>query len=101
MLLLMVVAQASYAQQFRMVANPSGFPTQINDSTYQVSVLFAADQTGNGFLPTQIVGDGSYRIFYQNEAIFKITDISNQTFASADLTIVYFSGSNSTPVGLK
>ena len=99
MLLLMVVAQASYAQQFRMVANPSGFPTQINDSTYQVSVLFAADQTGNGFLPTQIVGDGSYRIFYQNEAIFKITDISNQTFASADLTIVYFSGSNSTPVG--
>jgi hypothetical protein len=99
MLLLIVVAQASYAQQFRMVANPSGFPTQINDSTYQVSVLFAADQTGNGFLPTQIVGDGSYRIFYQNEAIFKITGISNQTFASADLTIVYLGGSNSTPVG--
>jgi hypothetical protein len=99
MLLLMVVASAGYAQQFRMVANPSGFPTPINDSTYQVSVLFAADQTGNGFLPTQIPGDGSYRIFYQNEAIFKITGISNQTFASADLTIVYLGGSSTSPVG--
>lgn len=97
-LLLLVAASASYAQQFRMVANPSGFPTQLNDSTYQVSVLFAADQTGNGFLPTQIVADGSYRIFYQNEAIFKITGLSNQTFSSADLTIVYFAGST-TPVG--
>lgn len=87
------------AQQFRLVGNPSGFPNQVNDSTYTLSIDFAADQTGNSFLPTQIPGDGTYRIFFQNQRIYSITAVANATFSSADLTLVEYANTDGQPSG--
>jgi hypothetical protein len=97
-LFLLTLGVAS-GQQFRLVGNPSGFPTTVNDSTYTLSVTFASDQTGNGFLPTQIPTDGSYRMFFQNDRVYKITDMANVTFSAADLTLVEYFTSDGAPSG--
>lgn len=93
----MLLAVTAFSQQFRLVGNPTGFPTQINDSTYTLSVDFASDQTGNSFLPTQI--DSTFRMFFQNEKIYRIDSVANATFSSADFWLVEFGDTDGQPSG--
>lgn len=82
--------------QFRMVG--TGTWSTINDSTYQATITFNADLTGNSFLATQILQD-SFRVFTGLEKIYRIDSVWSQTFSGAILKVVEYGGSQGAPSG--
>jgi len=86
-----VLAQA----QFRMVGNASW--TTINDSTYSATITFQSDLTGQGYLPTQIVA--GYQLFTPTEQLYRVDQVLNTTFSSAEVQVVEIGATEGAPLG--
>jgi lysophospholipase L1-like esterase len=70
--------------------------TVVNDSTYTVTIIFQADQTGQGYLPTQITT--AHRVIDTNGKTYRVSAVVSSNFTEATLTLVE-RGSNGAPLG--
>lgn len=93
--IIFLLATVSGFSQFRMVG--TGTWSTVNDSTYTATVNFQSDLTGQGYLATAIVD--TFLLFTPTEQTYRISNVANKTFSSADLTIVETNGTNGQPVG--
>lgn len=93
---LAIILSLPAAAQFRMVGVSGGW-TVVNDSTYSASITFSSDLTGQGYLANQITT--SYRMFTPTEQQYRVSNVANATFNTADLTVIEYNGDHGTPVG--
>ena len=81
--------------QFRMVG--SGTWSTVNDSTYQATLTFSADLTGNGYLATDIVD--TFRMITGLEKVYRVDTVWGKTFSSATVRVVEYNGTQGAPLG--
>jgi hypothetical protein len=88
---------AAASGQFRMVSNTIPNWSVVDDSTYTANVSFSTDQTGMGYLANQIVD--TFRLFTGTEQLYRVSNVANTTFSSAELTIVAIEPTTGSPTG--
>lgn len=72
--------------------------TLLTDSTWSVNVVFPGDQTGNNYLPSQILVD--YLCLDGNGRRYRIKSLNSSTFTTANVTVVELANINLAPTGV-
>lgn len=84
--------------QFRMAVDTSNVVwTTINDSTYSASLILFSDLTGKGYIGTDIVD--TFRVFTDQEQVYRIDQIASQGISSIELTVVEYQEDYGVPQG--
>lgn len=72
--------------------------TLLTDSTWSINVAFPGDQTGNNYLPSQILVD--YLCLDGNGRRYRIKSLNSSTFTTANVTVVELENINLAPSGV-
>jgi hypothetical protein len=102
-LLLMTVALVGRAQYSTLdakfiLAAEWQTATLLTDSTWSINVAFPGDQTGNNYLPSQILVD--YLCLDGNGRRYRIKSLNSSTFTTANVTVVELENINLAPSGV-
>ncbi len=84
--------------QTRLVADTSNVNwVTINDSTYSASLTLFSDLTGMNYTGLDIAD--TFRVFTDQEQVYRISTINNQTISSIDFEIIEFGEDYGAPQG--
>lgn len=95
LILTSIVSYSQTTDVFRMVG--SGTWSTLNDSSYQATVNFFSDLTGEGYLANSITT--SFRLFTNTGQVYRIDSVGSTTFSSAFLRIVEYGTTQNAPTG--
>ena len=95
---LVVTAQYSMLDAKFILAAEWQTATLLTDSTWSVNVVFPGDQTGNNYLPSQILVD--YLCLDGNGRRYRIKSLNSSTFTTANVTVVELANINLAPTGV-
>lgn len=94
----MATAQYSVLDAKFILAAEWQTATLLTDSTWSVNVVFPGDQTGNNYLPSQILVD--YLCLDGNGRRYRIKSLNSSTFTTANVTVVELENINLAPTGV-